>query len=86
MPVLPDLSKQVGTVAGNEIAGDYIGHASVKPTPNRRIRDVRLGEEKAKPSSIRISRLADRFADPIVVATSREGSLHAMDYRQSERP
>ena len=80
MTILADLSKQVGAVEGNEIARDHVGNASVKPTPKRRIRNPQLGEE------IRISRLADRLADPIVVATSRQRSLHAMAYRHSERP
>jgi len=45
MKQLMDLSKQVSTVAGNEIRGDNIGNASVNPAPNGRPRDLQIGEE-----------------------------------------
>ncbi len=63
---LPVLYEQFCMIAADEVSGHDIGNAAVKPTPNRRVRDVQFGEK------VWISRLADRFADPVVVVTPRE--------------
>ena len=42
---LMDLSNQVATIAGSEIAGDHIGHATVNPTSNGRTRNLQIREE-----------------------------------------
>ena len=65
-------------IAAGEFGTDDIGYAAVKPTPNGGTRDIQLGEK------IRIARLTDRLADPVVVASSREKALHAMVYRRNQ--
>jgi hypothetical protein len=49
-----DLSGHLGIVMGSEIASNHIERAAMNPASNGRTRDVRLGKEKAKPSSIPI--------------------------------
>ena len=70
MMQLLDLSKQVSTVAGNEIRGDHIGNASVNPAPNGRPRDLQIGEE------VPVSGFADCLLNPVVVGPPRVRSLH----------
>ena len=65
-------------IAAGEFGTDDIGYAAVKPTPNGGTRDIQLGEK------IRIARLTDRLADLVVVASSREKTLHAMVYRRNQ--
>jgi hypothetical protein len=76
MLVLMDLNKQVGTIANSKIAGDHIGHATVNPASNGRARDLQFWEEKAKPSSVSIPKLADCLLDPVVVSPPRVRSWH----------
>jgi hypothetical protein len=76
MLVLMDLSKQVGTIAGSRIAGDHIGHTAGDPALNGRAGDLQFWEEKAKPSSVSIPRLADCLLDPVVVSPPRVRSWH----------
>ena len=70
MMILADLSNQVGTIAGSEIAGDHIGHATMNPTSNGRAGNIQLGEQ------ISVPRLADGLLNPIVVAPPRLRRLH----------
>lgn len=70
MMQLMDLSKQVNTVAANEIAGDHVGKSPMNPTPNGRAGNIQLWKEVA------ISGLTDCLLDPVVVSPPRVRSLH----------
>ena len=52
-----------------------VSRASVKPASNRRSWNLQFREE------IRIACLANRLADPVVIAASGKSCLHTMSYR-----
>jgi hypothetical protein len=62
-----DFGSQIGMIMGGEIGRNHLGRATVNPAPNGSARDVQLGKEKEKPSSIPIAGLADGLLDSVVV-------------------
>ena len=80
------LGEQLQAIILEYVAGLNVDRASVKPASNRRAWNLQFREEKAKPSSIGIACLANRLADPVVIATSGESCLHTMSYRHLDTP